>query len=39
MQEEIRFSICPELLVARLVVEQLEDNEAMIITVSLGSRE
>ena len=34
VQEEIRFSICPELLVSRLVLEPLEDNEAVIITVS-----
>ena len=35
VQEEIRFSICPELLVSRLVLEPLEDNEAVIITVSI----
>ena len=34
LQEEIRFSLSPELLVARLVLEPLEDNEAAIITVS-----
>ena len=36
VQEEIRFSICPELLVARLVLEPLQDNEAVVITVSSG---
>lgn len=34
VQEEIRFAICPELLVSRLVLELLEDNEAVVITVS-----
>lgn len=31
VQEEIRFVICPELLVSRLFTECLEDNECMII--------
>lgn len=31
VQEEIRFVICPELLVSRLFTEKLEDNECMII--------
>ena len=34
VQEEIRFSVCPELLVARLILEPLQDNEAVVITVS-----
>ena len=32
MQEEIRFVICPELIVARLFTERLEDNECLIVT-------
>ena len=32
VQEEIRFVICPELLVALLFTEVLEDNEAVVIT-------
>lgn len=32
VQEEIRFICCPELIVSRLFVESLEDNEALIIT-------
>lgn len=31
VQEEIRFVICPELLVSRLFTECLDDNECMII--------
>lgn len=31
VQEEIRFVICPELLVTMLVTEALDDNEALII--------
>ncbi|CAB3380554.1 Hypothetical predicted protein [Cloeon dipterum] len=31
-QEEIRFITCPELIAARLFTEQLEDNEALVIT-------
>lgn len=31
VQEEIRFITCPELIVARLFVEQLADNEALVI--------
>lgn len=31
VQEEIRFVICPELLISRLFTECLEDNECMII--------
>jgi poly(ADP-ribose) glycohydrolase len=31
VQEEIRFMICPELLVSMLFTEQLETNEAVII--------
>lgn len=30
VQEEIRFIICPELIVSRLFVEQLGDNEALL---------
>lgn len=32
VQEEIRFVICPELIVSRLFVEQLGNGEAVIIT-------
>ncbi|XP_023015523.2 poly(ADP-ribose) glycohydrolase [Leptinotarsa decemlineata] len=32
VQEEIRFIICPELIVSRLFVEQLGDQEAVIVT-------
>ncbi|CAH1176930.1 unnamed protein product [Phaedon cochleariae] len=32
VQEEIRFVICPELLISRLFVEQLGDQEAVIVT-------
>ncbi len=35
VQEEIRFLICPELLVSRLFTEKLADNEAVIITGSI----
>jgi Poly (ADP-ribose) glycohydrolase (PARG) len=31
VQEEIRFITCPELIVARLFVEQLADNEALVV--------
>ncbi|XP_045483285.1 poly(ADP-ribose) glycohydrolase-like [Harmonia axyridis] len=31
VQEEIRFVICPELLVSRLFVEQLDDTEAVVV--------
>jgi poly(ADP-ribose) glycohydrolase len=32
VQEEIRFVICPELIVSRLFTECLADNEALIIS-------
>ena len=32
MQEEIRFLICPELIISRLFTEGLADNECLIIT-------
>ncbi|XP_044761795.1 poly(ADP-ribose) glycohydrolase-like isoform X2 [Coccinella septempunctata] len=31
VQEEIRFVICPELLITRLFIEQLDDTEAVIV--------
>ncbi|KAF9125801.1 hypothetical protein BGW39_007142 [Mortierella sp. 14UC] len=31
VQEEIRFAICPELIVSRLFVQTLQDNEAVLI--------
>lgn len=31
VQEEIRFSICPELLVSMLIMEAMDSNEAIII--------
>lgn len=32
VQEEIRFVICPELIISRLFIEQLGDHEAVIVT-------
>lgn len=32
VQEEIRFVICPELMVTMLVTEELDDTEALIIS-------
>ena len=32
VQEEIRFLICPELILSRLFTEQLADNECLIVT-------
>uniref|UniRef100_A0A0K2UVC4 poly(ADP-ribose) glycohydrolase n=1 Tax=Lepeophtheirus salmonis TaxID=72036 RepID=A0A0K2UVC4_LEPSM len=32
VQEEIRFLICPELIISRLFVERLEDNECLVIS-------
>jgi len=32
VQEEIRFMICPELIVSRLFSEQMDHNESIIIT-------
>lgn len=32
VQEEIRFMICPEMIVSRLITEVLEDNEVLIMT-------
>ena len=34
-QEEIRFCINPELLVAQLFMEAMQDNESIVIRVSL----
>jgi poly(ADP-ribose) glycohydrolase len=34
VQEEIRFIICPELIVSRLLTEELGDNECLIVTGS-----
>ncbi|KAF9313621.1 hypothetical protein BG003_005002, partial [Podila horticola] len=31
VQEEIRFAICPELIISRLFTEELQDNEALLI--------
>ncbi|KAG0363523.1 hypothetical protein BGZ54_008133, partial [Gamsiella multidivaricata] len=31
VQEEIRFAICPELILSRLFIQSLEDNEAVLI--------
>ncbi|RXG53535.1 Poly(ADP-ribose) glycohydrolase [Armadillidium vulgare] len=33
VQEEIRFLVCPELIISRLLTEVLDDDEAIIITV------
>lgn len=35
VQEEIRFLICPELLISRLFTERLDENEVIIITGSI----
>ena len=32
VQEEIRFLICPELIVSRLITEELDDNECLVMT-------
>ena len=32
VQEEIRFLICPELIISRLFTEALEDNECLLMT-------
>ncbi len=32
VQEEIRFLVCPELLISLLFTEKLEDNECLIMT-------
>ena len=32
VQEEIRFLICPELILSRLFVEELDANEVVVIT-------
>ena len=32
VQEEIRFLICPELIVSRLFTEELDDNECLVVT-------
>lgn len=31
--EEVRFCICPEALVAKLIMEAVDDNEAVMVTV------
>jgi len=35
VQEEIRFCICPELIVSRLFCEGMDDNECIVITGKL----
>ena len=35
VQEEIRFLICPELILSRLFIERLDANECIIITGNL----
>ncbi|ESN94950.1 hypothetical protein HELRODRAFT_184479, partial [Helobdella robusta] len=32
VQEEMRFLICPDLIVARLFTEELDDNECLLVT-------
>ena len=32
MQEEIRFLVCPELILSRLFCERLDSNECLIVT-------
>ena len=32
VQEEIRFLVCPELILSRLFTEELDDNESLIMT-------
>ncbi len=33
VQEEIKFCLFPELLISRLIMDHMEDNEAIIVTV------
>ena len=33
VQEEVRFCICPELLISLLIMDHMDPNEAIIITV------
>ena len=35
VQEEIHFCICPELIISRLIMDHMDPNEAIIITVSV----
>ena len=39
VQEEIRFCICPELLISKLIMDHMDPNEAIIITVRRERRE
>ena len=32
VQEEIRFLVCPELILSRLFTEELDDNESLVMT-------
>ena len=32
VQEEIRFLVCPELIVSRLFTEELDDNESLVMS-------
>ena len=34
VQEEIRFCICPELIISMLIMGPMDNNEAVIVTVS-----
>ena len=39
VQEEIRFCICPELLVSLLIMDEMDNNEAIVVSVSgMGGR-
>ena len=35
VQEEIRFMICPEMIISRLITESLDDNESLYMTGKL----
>lgn len=39
VQEEIRFLVCPELIVSRLFTEHLQDNECLVVTGEGGGGE
>ena len=39
VQEEIRFLLCPEMIVSRLITEALDKNECLIMTGTLWPRD
>ncbi len=38
VQEEIRFLLCPEMLVSKLVTEELDNNECLIMTGEIQNK-